>query len=146
MRRLEQVGNNIWAGALTDDASSYGAGWRTLVLMNRGTWDPTNVNLFPKTATAIKDCGVPVTEVFFASMQPRTDIKMHSDFTNFVLTSHLAIDIPENGSNKCRLTVGDETRQWINGEGKIYCQSYHFPSSIFPRWGLSDALSSSHDV
>lgn len=119
MQRLKEEGNNIWAGALTDDASSYGKGWRTLVLMNRGTWDHVNVNLFPKTATAIKDSGVAAAEVFFASMQPHTDIKMHSDFTNFVLTAHLAIDIPESGNNKCRLTVGDETRQWINGEGKI---------------------------
>lgn len=120
MKRLEEEGNNIWASALTEDASSYGAGWRTLVLMNRGTWDPINVNLFPKTATAVRDCGVPAAEVFFASMQPQTNIKMHSDFTNFVLTSHLAIDIPDNGSNKCRLTVGDDTRQWINGEVMMF--------------------------
>jgi aspartyl/asparaginyl beta-hydroxylase (cupin superfamily) len=113
---LSKQGNNIWAGALTQDASSYGEGWRTLVLMDRGIWDPVNVNCFPVTAKAIKDSGAPVVEAFFASMSPKTDIKLHTDNTNFVVTSHLALDIPDNGENKCRLTIGDETRQWINGE------------------------------
>lgn len=118
--QLVQEGNNIWAGALTEDASSYGVGWKTLVLMNRGVWDPVNVNLFPAAAKAVRDCGVPATEVFFASMQAGTSIQMHSDFTNFVLTSHLAVDIPYSGENKCRLTVGDETREWINGQVMMF--------------------------
>lgn len=116
MERLQSEGNNVWAGALTDDASSYGEGWRTLVLMDRGRWDPVNCNLFPVAAKAVYDSGAPVVEVFFASMKPQTDIKPHSDFTNFVLTSHLGMDIPYSGENKCRLTIGDETREWINGE------------------------------
>jgi len=45
---------------------------------------------------------------------------MHSDFTNFVLTSHLAIDIPDNGQNKCRLTIGDTTKEWINGDMMLF--------------------------
>jgi Aspartyl/Asparaginyl beta-hydroxylase len=118
--KLEQQGNNIWAGALTDDASSYGVGWKTLVLMNRGRWDLVNAQLFPKTSQAIHKSGVPATEIFFASMEGPSSIKMHSDFTNFVLTSHLALDIPYSGENKCRLTVGDETRQWINGNVMVF--------------------------
>lgn len=120
MAKLQEEGNNIWAGALTEDASSYGEGWKTLVLMNRGIWDPVNVQLFPKTAKAVRDCKIPAVEVFFASMQPNTDIQPHTDFTNFVVTSHLALDIPESGNNKCRLTIGDETRQWINGEVMLF--------------------------
>lgn len=120
LQTLEQQGNNIWAGALTEDASAYGQDWRTLVLMNRGTWDPINVNLFPKTSSAIHKAGVPVTEVFFASMKGPSKIERHSDFTNFVLTSHLAIDIPSNGENKCRLTIGDTTRQWMNGKCMVF--------------------------
>lgn len=118
--QLAEQGNNIWAGALTDDASSYGTDWKTLVLCDRGVWDPVNVNLFPKTAQAIHDCGVPATEVFFASMKPNSSIQPHTDFTNFVLTSHLPIVIPESGNNKCRLTIGDETRQWIDGELMVF--------------------------
>lgn len=114
MDKLIAQGNNIWQGALTDDASGYGEGWRTLVLMNRGMWDPINVNLFPVTSKAVAE--TPAVEVFFASMKPNTAIKPHSDFTNFVLTSHLALDIPYSGQNKCRLTIGDTVREWINGE------------------------------
>jgi hypothetical protein len=120
MENLQRQGNNVWASALTEDASSYGAGWKTLVLMDRGIWDPTNTNLFPKTAKAVRDSGAPVTEVFFASMQPHSDIQPHSDFTNFVVTCHLGLDIPESGNNKCRLTIGDETRQWINGQVMLF--------------------------
>mmetsp|Transcript_22709 Transcript_22709/g.49400 ORF Transcript_22709/g.49400 Transcript_22709/m.49400 type:complete len:414 (+) Transcript_22709:140-1381(+) len=120
MEKLQKEGNNIWAGALTDDASSYGEGWKTLVLMDRGRWDPTNANLFPRTAQAIYASGVPATEIFFASMKGPSSIKKHSDFTNFVLTSHLALDIPYSGENKCRLTVGDETREWINGKSYVF--------------------------
>ena len=121
-----QEGNNIWAGALTTDAASYGEGWKTLVLLNRGQWDETNANLFPATSRAIYESGIPAAEAFFASMKPHSSIKPHSDFTNFVLTSHLPLVIPENGNNKCRLSVGDETRQWMEGEVMMFDTSiYH---------------------
>jgi hypothetical protein len=120
MEELKAKGNNIWAGALTDDASAYGRDWKTLVLMNRGIWDETNAKLFPKTATAIHKSGIPVTEAFFASMKGPSKIEQHSDFTNFVLTSHLALKIPCNGENKCRIRVGDETREWINGNVMVF--------------------------
>ena len=120
MQKLQKQGNNIWAGALTDDASSYGEGWKTLVLMDRGRWDPVNAKLFPKTAQAVYTSGIPATEIFFASMNGPSSIKKHSDFTNFVLTSHLALDIPYSGENKCRLTVGNETREWINGKSYVF--------------------------
>ena len=69
--RLVEKGNNVWAGALTDDASSYGTGWKTLVLMNRGMWDIDDTNLFPRTAKAVRDAGVPAAKaVFFAKMKP----------------------------------------------------------------------------
>jgi len=124
--KLESEGNNIWAGALTTDAASYGEGWKTLVLLNRGQWDETNANLFPITSKAIHKSGAPVAEAFFASMKPKTSIKPHSDFTNFVLTSHVPLVIPENGNNKCRLAVGDETREWLEGNVILFDTSiYH---------------------
>jgi hypothetical protein len=53
MQQLQQDGNNVWAGALTDDAASYGEDWKTLVLLDRGRWDPINANLFPITASKL---------------------------------------------------------------------------------------------
>ena len=120
MEKLKAEGNNVWEGALTQEAGGYGEGWSTLVLMDRGIWEETNCNLFPKTAKSVKKSGIPAAEVFFASMKPNSSIKLHSDFTNFVLTSHLAVDIPENGNNKCRLSIGDETKEWINGEVMLF--------------------------
>jgi aspartyl/asparaginyl beta-hydroxylase (cupin superfamily) len=120
LEELTQSGNNIWAGALTQDASSYGDGWKTLVLMDRGVWDPVNVNLFPVAAQAVLNAKVPAVEVFFASMKPHSTIEPHSDNTNFVLTSHVALDIPYSGENKCRLTIADQTKEWINGEVMLF--------------------------
>lgn len=120
MDQLRQIGNNIWTGALTEDASSYGVGWKTLVLMDRGVWDPTNVNLFPMTSKIIHESKIPCCEVFFASMEPNSNIQLHSDFTNFVLTFHLGLTIPYSGENKCRLAVGNETRQWTNGNVMLF--------------------------
>merc|ERR1712037_652969 len=58
--------------------------------------------------------------------KPRTTIKPHSDFTNFVLTSHLPLVVPDNGQNTCRLSVGDVTRQWIEGKVILFDTSiYH---------------------
>ena len=47
----------------------------------------------------------------------------------------MAVDIPNNGENKCRLTIGDETRQWINGEVML------FDTSI-----MHDAVNESDDT
>ena len=96
------------------------------MLLNRGQWDETNARLFPVASRAIHKSGAPAVEAFFASMKSRTSIKPHSDFTNFVVTSHLPLVVPENGDNKCRLTVGDETRQWLEGKAIMFDTSiYH---------------------
>lgn len=117
---LKREGNNIWASMVNQDSMSYGADWKTLVLMDKGIWDRTNCAFFPKTAQAIRDCGVPASEVFFTSMKPHSEIKMHSDGVNFLLTSHLPLVIPQNGKNKCRLTVGDDTKEWLNGKIMLF--------------------------
>lgn len=38
---------------------------------------------------------VPSSEVFFARQSPKTGIKPHTDNTNFILTGHLGLIIPE---------------------------------------------------
>lgn len=120
-------GNNIWASAADgDSAESYGPDWKTLVLMDRTTWDPTNSLLFPKTCSALIDSQVPCVEAFFAKMDGKTKINPHTDSCNFILTSHLALIIPENGRNKCRLRVGDEEREWLEGKVSVFDTSiYH---------------------
>ena len=42
-KRTKRVGNNVWAGAAdSDSAQKYGQDWKTLVLMDRTTWDPVS--------------------------------------------------------------------------------------------------------
>lgn len=120
---IKENGNNVWAGAVdTAAGGEYGPGWRTLVLMDSGRWDSVNSGLFPETCRLIQKSGVPCVEAFFASMDPQSDIKPHSDNVNFVLTSHLGLEIPGNDSEPkaCRLSVGDQTRPWEEGQVMMF--------------------------
>ena len=104
----------MWSSVLIDNASGYGKGWRTLVLLDCGLWDPDNLRIFPKMCETIYDSGVLVVKAFFASTNTKTDIKLHSNFTKFVLTSHLTVQILESSKNKCRLLVRDNTCHCID--------------------------------
>jgi aspartyl/asparaginyl beta-hydroxylase (cupin superfamily) len=82
--------------------------------------------ILPVTAQALHDAKVPARDVMFAVLPPRKSLPRHTDQHNFLLTSHLAIDVPYSGENKCRLTVGDTEEQWINGEMLLFDSSiYH---------------------
>jgi len=126
-QELDNVGNNVWSSAAdSSSAQSYGPDWKTLVLMDRTTWDPTNAALFPSTTLAILESEVPCVEAFFAQMPGNTKINPHTDSCNFILTSHLALIVPENGKGKCRLQVGPETREWLEGKTTVFDTSiYH---------------------
>lgn len=92
---LRQKGQRIWSAAAREEAIAYGPQWRTLVLQDRSRWSDTNAALFPKTAQIVRDSGCPSVEVFFARQAPGSGIKPHSDGCNFILTSHLGLDVPE---------------------------------------------------
>ena len=112
---LERLGNSVWVAAVRDDAEGYGPDWRTLVLQDRGEWEPTNCALFPKTAALVQAANTPSVEVFFAKQAPKTGIKPHTDFTNFIMTSHLGLDVPP--APQSWMKVGEETQYWENGKG-----------------------------
>jgi aspartyl/asparaginyl beta-hydroxylase (cupin superfamily) len=82
--------------------------WTRIDLMKNGNWMPM---VFP------------AKEILFAILPPNYSVSWHTDRGNFVLTSHLAIDIPYSGENKCRLEVGDTQEQWINGEMLLFDSS-----------------------
>ena len=119
---LERQGNSVWVAAVRDDAEGYGPDWRTLVLQDRCEWEPTNVSLFPKTAAAVKAACTPSVEVFFAKQAPKTGIKPHTDFTNFIMTAHLGLDCPPPPESWMK--VGVETRYWENGKGMVADTSF----------------------
>ena len=129
---LERRGNAIWVAAARDDAEGYGPDWRTLVLQDRCEWEPTNVGLFPKTTAAVKAAGTPSVEVFFAKQAPQTGIKPHTDFTNFIMTSHLGSIAPPPPESWMK--VGEVTKHWENGVGMCADTSFiHSTRNESPR-------------
>ncbi|PSC70167.1 beta-aspartyl asparaginyl family [Micractinium conductrix] len=110
---LARKGNNIWVPAVRGDAGGYGDDWRTLVLQDRGHWDENNALLFPRTAQIVKDLNAPTQEVFFARQPAGTGIKSHTDYVNFIQTSHLGLQVPEGD---CWIKVGEEKRNWEEGK------------------------------
>lgn len=117
---LQQRGNNVWATALTSEAEGYGPDWRTLVLQDH-LWDETNAALFPETCALFRKHGVPSCEVFFARQAAGTGIKPHTDNTNFILTAHLGLQVPEGD---CWIEVGNERRRWETGQGMVFDTSF----------------------
>eukprot|EP00240_Pyramimonas_obovata_P004269 CAMPEP_0118942768 /NCGR_PEP_ID=MMETSP1169-20130426/36800_1 /TAXON_ID=36882 /ORGANISM="Pyramimonas obovata, Strain CCMP722" /LENGTH=350 /DNA_ID=CAMNT_0006887837 /DNA_START=74 /DNA_END=1126 /DNA_ORIENTATION=+ len=115
------VGGDKWSTAVREDALAYGPEWRTLVLQDRGQWDETNTALFPKTTKLVQKFNVPSSEVFFAVQSPNTGIKPHTDNTNFILTGHLGLIIPEGD---CWIKVGNQTRNWEEGKTIIMDTSF----------------------
>jgi len=118
---LSSIGNSIWVPAARDDAIAYGPSWRTLVLQDRCQWEETNTKLFPATTRLLRDAACPSVEVFFARQPPKTGIKPHTDNTNFILTAHVGLDVPEDLS---WMQVGDFKKYWKNGEALVADTSF----------------------
>ena len=119
LQNAEEVtrrGNSAWVGAsesVRSDASSYGPDWKTLVLQDRGRFDVTNANLFPKTVDIVRRAGVPSVEIFFAKQAPKTGIKPHTDFNNYILTAHLALQVSRD---RAWIRCGNDRIYWEEGK------------------------------
>jgi aspartyl/asparaginyl beta-hydroxylase (cupin superfamily) len=121
-------GTNVWSPAARAEATAYGPDWRTLVLQDR-SWDPVNSAIFPRTVALLREPGdekdpehVPSVEAFFARQKPATGIALHTDDCNFILTMHLALDVPEGQS---WVEVAGERRYWENGRALVFDTSYY---------------------
>jgi len=139
--RVAKTGNNVWVSAVREEALSYGPDWRTLVLQDR-SWDAKNAKLFPKTTKIVRDeANCPSVEVFFARQAPQTGIAAHSDGCNFIMTAHLALDVPMAPTDTpAWIEVGGERREWLNGKMLVFDTSYthstHNPSATKERYVL----------
>lgn len=118
---IDKLGNSIWVPAARDDAVAYGPNWRTLVLQDRCTWEDTNTRLFPETVQTLQRSSAPSVEVFFARQPPQTGIKPHTDNTNFILTAHLGLCVPEDAA---WMQVGEHKKYWKNGKGLVADTSF----------------------
>lgn len=102
-----------WLPPRDSAGNSYGPEWKTLGLQDRSVWDDDRVKEFPRTVRILKDLDVPSCEVFFAKQGPKSGIKPHSDKNNFIITCHLALDVPEG---ECWIQVGDQKYFWKVGQ------------------------------
>ncbi|KAG7370292.1 aspartyl/asparaginyl beta-hydroxylase-like dioxygenase [Nitzschia inconspicua] len=107
-----------------------GNGWSAIRLQRLGTWNSETCQEFPRTYQLLKDLNIPlaVRGVCFAKQAPGSGVQPHSDGRNFILTSHLGIQVPKenqeeaeeegkNGSSPlCWIQVGNERRTWQVGK------------------------------
>lgn len=116
----ELRGGSSWLRAIGDDAEAYGPGWQRLVLQNR-VWDTATCDLFPKTCETLKGCGAPSVDVFFAKQRANSGIMPHTDNSNFFVTAHLALEVPDGD---CWIRVGNEKRKWLEGKALVFDSSF----------------------
>lgn len=110
-------GMDEWLPPRDSEGSAYGPEWKTLGLQDRSVWDDNRLVEFSQTAKILQESEVPSCEVFFAKQGPRSGIQPHSDKNNFIITCHLALDVPED---ECWITVGNTKYYWKNGKVVIF--------------------------
>lgn len=91
-----------------------GTGWSAIRLQRLGVWNTDNCRKFPKTYELLKDLNIPfaVRGVCFARQEINSGVKPHSDGRNFILTSHLGLQVPEG----CWMKSGEEEKSWEVGK------------------------------
>jgi aspartyl/asparaginyl beta-hydroxylase (cupin superfamily) len=91
-----------------------GTGWSAIRLQRLGVWNMENCQRFPKSYDLLRSLGIPlaVRGVCFARQAPGSGVQPHSDGRNFILTSHLGLQVPEN----CWMECGTERQTWQVGK------------------------------
>ncbi len=91
-----------------------GVGWSAIRLQRLGVWNMDTCQEFPRTYELLRSLGIPlaVRGVCFARQAPGSGVAEHSDGRNFILTSHLGIQVPEG----CWMEVGGERKGWSEGK------------------------------
>lgn len=119
----ERLGEGAaWIPAAEEDVEAYGPGWQRLVLQN-GDWDSAACANFPKTCSLLQSCGAPSHEVLFARQRAGSGIKPHTDNSNFFVTAHLALEVPDGGG--CWIRVGtNEKREWLERKALAFDSSF----------------------
>lgn len=111
-----------WVPAAEEDAQAYGPGWQKLVLQNR-VWNSAACEVFPKTCEILQSCGAPSNDIFFARQRASSGIKPHTDNSNFFVTAHLPLEVPDGGG--CWIQVGtNEKREWHEHRALAFDSSF----------------------
>lgn len=115
------MSDGLWRpGAYGASSEAYGKDWKIAEVFTADKWQ--NEDRWPRTRAAVQALkGVKPFEVFFARMPPHDHIRAHSDNLNYILTSHLALELEAGQSS---ITVGNETRNWVEGEMLVFDTTY----------------------
>lgn len=118
---MRNLSDGLWrSGAYGASSEAYGKEWKINEVFTADKWQ--NEDRWPRTRAAVESLsGVRPFEVFFARMPPHDYIRAHSDNLNYILTSHMALELEAGGSS---ITVGNETREWVEGEMLVFDTTY----------------------
>lgn len=104
-----------------------GKGWTAFRLQRLGEWNDENSTRFPQTTRLIQALPIPlaVRGVMFAKQEPNSGVAAHSDGRNFILTAHVGLNVPTG----CSITVGRETKTWVENGVIIFDTSFTHETS-----------------
>lgn len=95
--------------------------WGAFYLWKNGEAQADNIARCPQTVAALD--GIPLTgirgrapSVLFSLLKPGTHIPAHTGFVNTRLICHLPLIVP----GQCRFRVGNETREWKEGQAWLF--------------------------
>ena len=110
----ENKSDALFSGDSAWQSQVMGTGWSAFRLQRLGVWNTENCAIFPRTYKLLKELDIPlaVRGVCFAKQTPGSGVGSHSDGRNFILTSHLGLQIPVG----CWINVGGEERSWKEGK------------------------------
>jgi Aspartyl/Asparaginyl beta-hydroxylase len=110
----DRGGGGVFASDSVWQNQVMGSGWSAIRLQRLGVWNTENCAQFPKTYELLRSLNIPlaVRGVCFARQAPQSGVQPHSDGRNFILTSHLGLQIPHG----CWIQAGDERRGWEPGK------------------------------
>lgn len=95
--------------------------WRSFFLVGYGQRIDDNIARCPSTAAAL--ARVPgLNSGFFSILKPGTHIPRHRGVTKGLITCHLGLVVPADGS--VRMNVGDRTVGWAEGETLVFDDTY----------------------
>jgi ornithine lipid ester-linked acyl 2-hydroxylase len=95
--------------------------WKVFSFIFFGMRFPKHAALCPETAKLIYSLP-DIISCDYSFLKPGTHIMPHKGYTRMVLRCHLPLIVPPGG--KCAIRVGDETREWKEGELMIFDDSF----------------------
>ena len=95
--------------------------WSAIHLIRNGERFEDNLAMCPLTMSALENAPIPRVKanspsVLFSRLLPGTHIPPHHGMMNTRLICHLPLVLPEN----CTIRVGNQTRDWTDGELLIF--------------------------